>query len=345
MLEENFRAQIYEKTAPVELDLIDRKVLYLLCINARFSNITIAKALKTSREVVAYRIKKMKSSGFLGGFLTHISSRKIGFTEYLIYLKLRTLNKEKEMLEELMLVKEVTGLKTCSGKYDLQIIFSTRTLEELDILIKNFFSKYKDIVQEYTILPVVDMGFLGIRLLVDDELLLNQLDNVKESKGSSFFNDFEKNNTELISLDENDKKILKAIEMNARISLVDLAKAVNLNPLSTKNRLKKMINTKVIKNFVPYFAMATIGYQWYEIFLHFNNLNETKFMEFIRRNKYMLWYVKFVGQIDFQVSVFARNHGHFHDILNEFRNEFSDSLVSYDSVIVFNQFLFKPRIE
>ena len=346
MLEENFRAQIYEKAVQIELDLLDRKILYLLSVNARFSNVTIAKALKTSREVVAYRIKKMQASSFLHGFLTHINPRKLGFNEYIIYLKLRTLSNEKEMIESLLTVKELTGLKTCSGKYDLQIIFSTKTLEELDILIKRFFNQYNDIIQDYVILTVVDMGFLGIRLLVDDESV-NELDKVKEIKGSSFFKELEKykNNSDIVSLDEVDKKILKNIEMNARISLIELSKSVDLSPLSVKNRFKNLINKGVIKGFVPYFAMVNIGYQWYEIFLRFQNLNETKFIEYIKRNKYLLWQVKFIGQLDYQVSVFAKNHAHFHDILNELRNEFSENLISYDSVIVFNQFLFKPRID
>ena len=77
----------------------------------------------------------------------------------------------------------------------------------------------------------------------------------------------------------------------------------------------------------------------------FKDFNERKFIEYIKQHKNIVWYVKFIGKWDYQISVFAKNHSHFHEILNEFRNEFNDSLSEYESVIVFNQFAFKRRIE
>ena len=43
-----------------KLDIIDRKIIYILSKNSRYSNTVIAKKIGSSREVVAYRLKKIQ---------------------------------------------------------------------------------------------------------------------------------------------------------------------------------------------------------------------------------------------------------------------------------------------
>ena len=114
----------------IKLDLLDRKILYLLGENSRLSNTYLAKKLKIKRETVAYRIKRMKEANFLHGHLTLLDHRKLGFKNYLVYIKLKTLTDEKELLNYLFNFKEITRLKNCSGKYDLQVIYSVTDSED-----------------------------------------------------------------------------------------------------------------------------------------------------------------------------------------------------------------------
>ncbi|MBS3112223.1 Lrp/AsnC family transcriptional regulator [Candidatus Woesearchaeota archaeon] len=343
MEESNFRGQIYDKAVPKELDLIDRKILYLLCKNARFSNTVIAKNLNLSREVVSYRIKRMEDSDFLKGCITLIDPRKLGFIEIIVYFKLISLNNEKEVIEFITNKKGIVGVKTCSGKYDLQIIFSAKELENIHENIRELLEKYNNIISNYDVLTIVDMNFLGMGLILEKDA--EQINIIKDSKGSSFLKEFLEISKKDYVPNKADKNIMEIIQSNARISIVEISKETSLSPITVKNKISNLVNCGIIKSFVPYFTMANLGYQWYEIFFRFKDFNERKFIEYIKQHKNIVWYVKFIGKWDYQISVFAKNHSHFHEILNEFRNEFNDSLSEYESVIVFNQFAFKRRIE
>ena len=82
-----------------KMNLIDRKILYLLCLNGRISNTCIAKRLRIKRETVSYRIKRMSDESFLHGIMTLLDNRKLCIKNYLIYLKLKTVLNEKELLD------------------------------------------------------------------------------------------------------------------------------------------------------------------------------------------------------------------------------------------------------
>ena len=47
--------------------------------------------------------------------------------------------------------------------------------------------------------------------------------------------------------------------------------------------------------------------------------------------------MKLIGNWNYQFSVFAKNNAEFHKILEEIRNEFSENIISYDSLVILNQ--------
>ena len=47
------------------MDEKDKKLLYLLDLNSRESESTLAKKLKTSKQVINYRIKRLSSEGII----------------------------------------------------------------------------------------------------------------------------------------------------------------------------------------------------------------------------------------------------------------------------------------
>ena len=78
------------------LDKIGKKILYFLDINARMSNSQIAKKLKTSQEVVDYRIKRMIKNEIINRFFTHVRAEKVGYTNYMLHLAIKGLQDNDE---------------------------------------------------------------------------------------------------------------------------------------------------------------------------------------------------------------------------------------------------------
>jgi len=147
----------------IKLDLIDRKIMYLLSENARFSNTYIAKKLKIKRETVAYRVKRMVEEDFLHGYLTLLDHRRLGFKNYMIYLKLKNLTNEKELLDYLMEFPEITRIKNCSGTYDMQLVLSVKKEDEFLDLFEKVVNKQHQIIQSYDIFEIMDEDFLSFQ--------------------------------------------------------------------------------------------------------------------------------------------------------------------------------------
>ncbi len=328
----------------IKLDLIDKKILYLLSRNARFSCTHLAKLLKIKRETIAYRIKRMKEEEFLQGCSTILDHRRLGFKNYIVYLKLKLLTNEKEFLEDLLTYPEITRLKNCSGTYDTQIIFTVKTEEEFLELFERINNKYHEIIQNYDISEILEEDFLGLNLvLAPAEIKKLQ---IMEHKGSSYQKDFEMTPKEFkkSELDEKDVLLLEELRLNGDISLKELSEKLQLAPIAVDNRIRKLIHTKVIKRFMPLASLNQLGYQWWKVLLKFKNLNRKKLFTFIDYHPNILWYMKLLGKWDYQFSVFAKDNAEFHKVIDEIRTEFSENIIHYDSIIVFNQFKYVQRV-
>jgi len=328
-----------------KLDLLDKKILYLLGENSRLSNTYLAKKLKIKRETVAYRIKRMKEANFLHGYLTLLNHRKLGFKNYLVYIKLKTLTDEKELLDYLFNFNEITRLKNCSGKYDLQVIYSVTNSEDFLTGFEKLTDKYHHLIESYDVLEIIDEDFLGLQLLLNKEesKKLTSL----EQKGSTFQKEFihAEKETDKINLDKKDKEIVNELKLDGGVTIRALSEKVSLAPIAVENRIKKLVRSGVIKRFMPLASLNQLGYQWWKVFFKFKNLDKKKFFTFLKYHSNVLWYMRLLGKWDYQFSIFAKDNAEFHRILDEIRSEFSENIISYDSIIVFNQFKFNQLVD
>jgi len=345
---ENYIGQHDWKAMPQKIDLIDKKIAFLLCKNSRLSNTAIAKALKLKREVVAYRIKKMQEQDFLHGFITRINPRKMGFLINFVYLKLKTPVNEKELIEELVKMEEVTNLKNEGGKFDTFIEVTCKNIEEFDLFLRNLLNKHGKNIQDYSILQVIKEECLDLDFMIEDNKKeLERLKNINESKGSSFHKELtgRKEISSGADYDEIDRKILNLLLMNSRINLKDISSQAGCSLPSVEKRIKKLVSERVITAFTAYISLAKLGYQMYPVLFNMSNVDENKLFTFTRMHPHILWTYKLVGNWNYQFNIFAKNNAHFHDTLNDLREAFSENIVSFDPLMVFSSFKAKQRVE
>ncbi|MBI2662786.1 Lrp/AsnC family transcriptional regulator [Candidatus Woesearchaeota archaeon] len=349
MLPNKFIGQIkeyrYSSEKEIKLDLIDRKILYLIEINARFSPTAISKILLISRETISYRIKKMEELNLLHGYVTLFDHKKLGFNNYRIYLKFKNIFNDKEIIEELFKLSEITTIVTCSGSYDLQFVISVKTQDEFLKTFDSIIGKYSQSIERFKVLEIFQEGIVSRwMILCEDEA--KKIRVIKEHKGSTFQKEFHRASSYStpISLDEKDRKILEILKLDAKASISALSNKLSLSPLSIENRIKKMILAGIIKSFFPQSSLTQLGYQWWHVLLKMKNLDEKKFFTFIEHHPNTSWYMKFLGEWDYQCSIYAKTNADFHDILEQIRHEFADNIMYYDSFIMFNQLKYSQRV-
>lgn len=348
MSSNNISIQINWRDMPQKIDVIDRKIAFLLCKNCRISNTAIAKALKLKREVVSYRIKKMRDLNFLTGFVTRINSRKLGMITHFIYLKLKTPAKEKEIVGELIKCPEITNLKNVRGKFDILIEITTKNIEEFDTFLRLILDKYGLVIHEYCLLNKIEERPMDLDLLLEDNFKeLGRLKSFKENKGSSYQKEFgmQVRNNLLLKLDELDKQILSIIKSNARINLKEIINKTGSNFPTVHSRIKKLVSEGVVTNFTAFISLAQLGYQMYPVLFNLRSINEQKFNTFLEMHPNILWSHKMVGNWNYQVNIFAKNNDHFQEVLDKLREEFSENIVSFDTMMVFNSFNVVQKVE
>lgn len=80
----------------IELDGLDQKILHQLSQDSRMSFQEIGRKINEPLETVRYRFNKLKNKGVLVGFSANINYERLGYTNYLSFIRLQALTEEKE---------------------------------------------------------------------------------------------------------------------------------------------------------------------------------------------------------------------------------------------------------
>lgn len=119
-------------------------------------------------------------------------------------------------------------------------------------------------------------------------------------------------------LDETDLRILKRLQMDARISNLKLAEAVHLSPSACLERLRRLEKSGVIARYVAQLDWARLSSAvtlFVEVVLE--NHREADFERFlaaIRQREEVLECFKIGGRIDYLMRVVCRDVAHYNEL-------------------------------
>lgn len=336
-----FVGQFHEQQQEMKLDVIDRKIVYLLSQNARFSDSSIAKALKTSKEVVHYRIKRMQKEGFLCGFITLVADRALGQVVNTVDLQLHPGFEPAELVQKLVSDSRVSHVKHYNTQLDLQFGVTTNSAHEFAAFFEIFLEQHHRIIKDYTISIILEESYTGLDFILDG---IKDLPLVAERKGSSFQKEFMDAPEHDYLPDEKDRTILNALRLNARLPLLQLAQKVHLAAPSVQRRISAMVQSRVIKAFIPYAQFSYLGYQWHTLHLRTKNLSQEQLLQFLRQHPNGVWLSRRLGKWNYHVTIFARNNTEFNAVVQELCRTFREHIIAYDSSIVFKQYKYNQRV-
>ena len=309
-----------------KLDLKDRKTLFELDLNSRQTASQIGKKVWLSKEVVNYRINNLIKKGFIKYFYTILNTLALGYSHYKIYLKLQNVNpeKEKKILDYFIKNKNCIWLGTCRGNWDLGISLLAKNPLHFGRLYQKIVKDYGQYFLEKNIL-LIEKAPTFNRAYLKERIEPIELRYIGEKK---------------IKLDETDKKILKIISTNARISIIDLINKLNLTRDIISYRIKKMQKDGIIQGFRTSFDLEKLGYSYYKILFTFKNLNEKREKELIsycRFNKNIVQYIKLIGNWDAEIEFEVQNDTQLHNFLLEIRSKFSDIIRNSEQLLVYEK--------
>ncbi|MDO8480381.1 MAG: winged helix-turn-helix transcriptional regulator [Nanoarchaeota archaeon] len=310
-----------------KIDKLDRKILYELDLNARQPFSQLAKKVRSSKQVVAYRVNRMVERGIITGFFTAIDQSKLGYFSFRVYIKLRNISPEKhqEMVEYLNQDKDIWWFLTVEETWDIDFVILVREVFDYYKIWERFLARFKQYVHKYeTVVYSHIQGFPKSYLIGKK--------NTQQGFLISFDRQFEK-------IDKLDVDILKALSENARMELVELAQKTRAAVKTVMQRVRSLERRKIIAGYRALINGGSIGYRHYKIVSYLLDTKRIPAMQAWAFEHPNIPYLnKTIGGGDFEIEVTVQTHEEFIRILDEFKALFHQSIDHYYYFWVVNEY-------
>jgi len=311
----------------VSLDLKDKKILNLLGKNSRTPLTKVAKKVGLSRDTVNYRIQILEKKGVLQGYITLVDIKKFGYDSYHIFLNLNHPTKEIEdrIIKTLQNYPFVRAIIKFSGKYDFELAVIAKSVQEFDKILTQVVSVCSEYLQSSEIL-IITKNFVS-------NVFPKGFFKTEEREAEKSFSDSE--------IDKKDLEILQSISNKATLPLYKIGSSVKLSPDAVNYRIKKMLESGTILNFLPVINFSSINYNIYAILLSLNNLTEEKEKQLktlLKTDDNVLWAVKTVGRFNLLFYLCTQNTEDLHNTIIKLRSYFKEDLKEYETLVAYEQF-------
>lgn len=234
------------------LDTFDRRLLHALDCDVRRGTAALARALGAKRDMVAYRIKRLREAGILTGAYAVIDYGKLGYMLGRLYIKFQhtTPEAEREIIAALVARREVFTVYSADGDWDLAVGFLTRTLEDLDAVHREIQAAYKKYIYMENISVFLEYVHFFRNYLAPDAPDRRALVTGRQSPAE---------------LDEVDMRLLKLLSTAADTPLVVLARAVGITAVAVRQRIKRLERDGVILAYRAAIEFRRLGREYYKV--------------------------------------------------------------------------------
>lgn len=149
-------------------------------------------------------------------------------------------------------------------------------------------------------------------------------------------------------IDKKDKRILRELDINSRVSYADLAKKLSTPPETIRYRVEKLLSLGIIRNFLPVIDGGRLGYYYYKVFLKLHNVRESdvqNIIESLAANPRICWVVRVDEVYDVGFTPRVSNPAEQGALMDQIRRRYSKYLLSWTlSVNVHMEFLTRDHL-
>ena len=310
-----------------ELDLLDRKIMRELDLDARQSASQLARKVRKSKETVNFRLNRMLREGYLKGFYTVFNTSKLGwlYIKYYIKFKDTTPKKDAEIFECLRTMPNVAYLASTEGKYDCLLLVMVREMAAMDAFLADFMGKYGEFVQEKDLTIFLTTHRLNQKFLLP------------EGKRVDWFYPHELGNYQP---DDIEMKLLNALSSDARTPLMELAKKCGMTPSAAAYRLRRLEQEKIILAYVSSPNFDKIGLRFVQINFSLKDPSVRKrIITYFDATSKCLFAIEMLGKYDVLVEMHLQSEKELQKIMDGFREKFVGKYTDYDVSTITKEYL------
>ncbi|HEY0088587.1 MAG TPA: Lrp/AsnC family transcriptional regulator [Candidatus Lokiarchaeia archaeon] len=307
----------------IKIDIKDKKILYELDKNSRQSLSNIGKKVGLHKNVVLYRIKRLKKAGVIKNFYTVIDSFKLGYNCFRVYLVFQqtTPEKKKEIIDYFVKNKYTWWVGTFEGDYNLAVVMWVKELNDFHVFWEETLKKYRQYFLNQIFCNYVQLHLFRNSFIVD-KFPKSDREIYKITGGGK------KVKTDIL-----DFKILELLAKDAKIPTVNIVKKLDSTIDTVKSRIKKLIEQDIIQGFRVNIDFSKFGYQFYKVNINLVNYNDRRrIISYIKNNPHLEMIDKSIGYYDLELDFWLKNLKQFHQIMDDLTLKFPDSIKNYSYV-------------
>lgn len=296
-------------------------------MNARMNVKELAKKVQLSRQVVQYRIERMKFLGLLFGAVTIFDSAVVGQRWFRVVIQLQKITPEKkeEFVTYFAKHPNTSWLGEVGGNWDFVINFITEDQFAFNQLFEKILGDWGSFVKKYEILTYINVRDQARQYLLPEY----------ETEKTEIFHAM-KNDPEL-KLDELDKQLIKLLAKNAWLSASELGNFLKVNYKTVQERMKRLEKKKLILGYRLLVHARKLGSEAHMVFLSIHSYQpnlEKQLYEFLKHPN-VTFLVKHLGLWRIGLEVEVSSSREFQDFLIELRTRFGDMISTYETFPIF----------
>jgi Lrp/AsnC family transcriptional regulator, leucine-responsive regulatory protein len=292
------------------MDLLDKKLLGELMKNSRAPLTQLAKTLGASREVITYRINKLKQDSVIVDFVTEINIEKLGFMAAAVFLNIKV-TRQTEFTKFISDCPYISWVAEHCGIWNFGLSIVGKTNEEIDERFNQLYAKFKeDIIDHRFTLHRTSEFFYGKYFDSTHPVTMR----VSSDK---------------IKLDEKDKLILKELSVNSRIDCVSLSEKIKLTAPAVNQRIKKLERAGIIIKYSLFIDLTKLSIMQYSIFSINKNIDERdKLLSYLKQHPKVSFIAEYIGDPFIEFGVFVNNPYNLRGVIQEIEESFPNNRVS-----------------
>ncbi len=307
-----------------KLDVLSRKILNEIEMNARIPHSQLAKKLKTSKQVVKYRIEKLEEQNIIQGYFAIVDLLKLGYSVHVIYLKLQEISSKQKDNWHKQIDKHPAVMSTGknTGEWDLTIVMRSKDNKDLDKIFKEITNGKEGKIKNKIITTQIESTYLT------ETIFYNKQGNEATTDGEPEFDG---------RLDEKDEKLLEILARDGRATLVDLSEDLNLTPNAVKERIKNLEKSRIIVGWKTKINYELLGFLHFRVFVHSKKMSDDfyeQIKQFLKRKGNIESISRFWGYADIDFRIHAKDIFELYNVIAEMKDSFIENIIDIDSMII-----------
>ena len=305
----------------MNLDKLDKDLLFELEKDSSTPTNILAKRLGKSKDVISYRINRLKKDKILRSCTAIVDMTRLGYIVFRVYIRWQNITEEmKRDFYQLLGKKEAVWTTTIlHGKWDFAIFVGLKN----DFYIENFHKLWRDIlvdyknkIAEHKIAIYSPVYNFNKRFFFDDK---------KECIERVYGND------KTVEYDKLDIDIIHTYSPDVRQSLIDIAEKVGSSIETVRRRITELEKKKVIVGYKIDLDLPKLGYQGYRVDFSLNSVSKIdELFTYIKHHKYFYQINKSIGGADLETEIVVKDLAHLLAILEETVSQFKDVIKNYE---------------